>query len=635
MVRHSRAYALFLVLAILFAIHYYLQPFALPKPDLEQRSPRYTELKPTRSKPFRTSPQKHTGLERVPEGEATYDNKGLFHWSAGKKHPIALLIEQAEQKAKAMEAKIANVKSVKDAARDYTEAFGMRPPKGYAYTQSVPLPHIPALPSLIPFVHKPFDAFLSHPAFLLRDRVTNLRNKDKSIFTLTFVPDGEGDEGTACESDEEWDPEDWDVRSRGRVVVRGEMAWSWRCNNTLSYILPILPLLPPDILTLNPPLEIAFSTDDGPRGMVHNSFREKSEALARAGRVWPDGQLHQAEQSMRWTYGWSWSCPEDTPLKTMGSDMVLNDIEELEAAQHGKIHFAFIKISRQRTGGKAFVADPMSYMDYCQNPHLMAVELQPAIATCRTMWNSDILGVPLDGVRETVPYISWDDKPNHKVFWRGTATGSFHSKRDPWRSSQRERLHFFSTNTSGSVDLLLPNLASRSVPRQDVLDAWFDVGLSGGPVQCSEEDGSCADMAREIEFKGRVKKEDGAKYRYVVDVDGNGWSSRFRRLLQGNNVVFKSTLCPEWFDTLLIPWYHYVPVKMDYSDFFDIISYFEGSPSGDIYGNDDQAKVIAQHALDFVNEKWREEDMRSFGFLLVLEWWRMLSDNREEASFQG
>ena len=44
------------------------------------------------------------------------------------------------------------------------------------------------------------------------------------------------------------------------------------------------------------------------------------------------------------------------------------------------------------------------------------------------------------------------------------------------------------------------------------------------------------------------------RYKYTIDVDGyahhteradscrNGWSSRFRRLLRGNNVVLKSTL---------------------------------------------------------------------------------------------
>lgn len=31
-------------------------------------------------------------------------------------------------------------------------------------------------------------------------------------------------------------------------------------------------------------------------------------------------------------------------------------------------------------------------------------------------------------------------------------------------------------------------------------------------------------------------------FNFIYSFESNGWSSRFRRLLQGNNVVFKSTL---------------------------------------------------------------------------------------------
>lgn len=42
--------------------------------------------------------------------------------------------------------------------------------------------------------------------------------------------------------------------------------------------------MPEKMFSHNPPLELAFSTEDGPRGLVHNTFRERSENLARAGR---------------------------------------------------------------------------------------------------------------------------------------------------------------------------------------------------------------------------------------------------------------------------------------------------------------------------------------------------------------
>lgn len=51
----------------------------------------------------------------------------------------------------------------------------------------------------------------------------------------------------------------------------------------------------------------------------------------------------------------------------------------------------------------------------------------------------------------------------------------------------------------------------------------------------------------------------------------------------------------------------------------DILAFFQGSPDGSISGRDDLAKEIAAHAHEFVQERWREEDMRSFMYLLILE----------------
>jgi hypothetical protein len=36
------------------------------------------------------------------------------------------------------------------------------------------------------------------------------------------------------------------------------------------------------------------------------------------------------------------------------------------------------------------------------------------------------------------------------------------------------------------------------------------------------------------------------RYKYILDIDGNGWSARFKRLMSTNSAVLKSTIFPEW-----------------------------------------------------------------------------------------
>ena len=68
--------------------------------------------------------------------------------------------------------------------------------------------------------------------------------------------------------------------------------------------------------------------------------------------------------------------------------------------------------------------------------------------------------------------------------------------------------------------------------------------------------------------------ENFQNYKAVLDVDGNSWSERFARLLCMNSVVVKVE--PEFVDyffTDVKPWVHYVPVKQDSSDLWEIAQY--------------------------------------------------------------
>lgn len=99
----------------------------------------------------------------------------------------------------------------------------------------------------------------------------------------------------------------------------------------------------------------------------------------------------------------------------------------------------------------------------------------------------------------------------------------------------------------------------------------------------------------------------------MIDVDGNGWSGRFHRLMSMKALVLKSTIFPEWYSDRIQPWLQlrpilcvlcfillsltlrlnssYVPVKVDYTDIYDIMTFFRGTPQGEGAHEDLAAKI--------------------------------------------
>lgn len=51
---------------------------------------------------------------------------------------------------------------------------------------------------------------------------------------------------------------------------------------------------------------------------------------------------------------------------------------------------------------------------------------------------------------------------------------------------------------------------------------------------------------------------------------------------------------------------------MDYSDLYNIMSFFAGSPDGISQGHDKLAEKISQNGMQFVKEHWRWEDMQAY-----------------------
>lgn len=58
------------------------------------------------------------------------------------------------------------------------------------------------------------------------------------------------------------------------------------------------------------------------------------------------------------------------------------------------------------------------------------------------------------------------------------------------------------------------------------------------------------------------------------------------------------------------PAHSYIPLKVDYTDLFDIMAFFAGDLDGR-NGHDDLAKQIADNGKDYATRFWRYEDMEA------------------------
>lgn len=92
----------------------------------------------------------------------------------------------------------------------------------------------------------------------------------------------------------------------------------------------------------------------------------------------------------------------------------------------------------------------------------------------------------------------------------------------------------------------------------------------------------------------------------------DSYSARFRSHLASNQVPFKSTIYPEWYQGRIQPWVHYVPVRIDYADVYNLLAFFDGGMDEERTGNhDDLAEEIANAGAEWARTHWRDIDMQA------------------------
>ncbi|TFK34650.1 glycosyl transferase family 90-domain-containing protein [Crucibulum laeve] len=306
---------------------------------------------------------------------------------------------------------------------------------------------------------------------------------------------------------------------------------------------------------------------------------------------------------------------------------------------------------------KSFIHDHRLSMDPCLHPsHLIQHgqflshktgpvphrRLIPQFSFCPTMLHHDIMpAMPINWVEDIYPRTNdpeWQQKFDSRLQWRGRNTGMWHTEDSRWRDMQRSRLVDWASNfTSENVTVLPPTKGDKervgngdNVRKALYAPAVADIAFADAPVSCPPE--MCDKLKKIYEYREQHDIKRAGNYKYVIDVDGNGWSSRFKRLITSNSLIFKSTIYPEWYTDRVMPWVHYVPIQVDLSDLYDSLLFFRGNPNGD-GAHDDLAMKIALSGREWSKTFWRKEDLTAYMFRLFLEYARVMSPDRKTMSY--
>ncbi|EHY53266.1 hypothetical protein ABEF92_000859 [Exophiala dermatitidis] len=302
---------------------------------------------------------------------------------------------------------------------------------------------------------------------------------------------------------------------------------------------------------------------------------------------------------------------------------------------------------------------------YSASSIIASHKLVPIFGECKVNVNSDILFPANMYYRHDDRYdydpsedFDWQDKRN-RIIWRGVTSGGVQTA-DNWQTMHRQRLVQLFNGThlaqSGKEVKVLREKGNGNTkytyepydkfqPSQ-YAEQHSDIGFveSWGCVP------DCSFYDTVFSWKPQVSLGAQFKSKYLIDVDGHSFSGRWRAFLESKSLGLKATIFREWHDSRLFAWRHFVPVDNRYDDLYALMTYFTGygypgveyategeetNPDVRIARHDKQAQKLALQGREWANKVLRREDIEVYMFRLLLEYGRIIDDNRDYIGYSG
>ncbi|KAK4054570.1 hypothetical protein OIV83_001064 [Microbotryomycetes sp. JL201] len=520
----------------------------------------------------------------------------------GKKHPIPVLMERAKKEWERLKAR--QSKTFAQAVREYERRYGRKPPEGFDQWYAFAKAHKVLMIDEFDMIDKDLLLYRAFAPPTFRKRVNHLKDTFDTIWTIEV--------------------------NKGKIVRGGQLKDHDRAKGVEKLMERFLKHLPDQVLVYN--------GHDNARIAIAADERDRLETLARKGEYDTDSEppFEPKLKGQEPHWGMPVFCPPGSAVREPTFDYGWASMEstglEMPDVEEGTIG--------------SLVDNFKSYMNICENPQYRHFH-------CTSSWvyqhhPTPVLPLITPGVQATLADIhgliieqfdldnqhdpTWEERAFTSLQWRGQTSGPLWEKVVPWRSTQRARLHLLSHQESGSRTIVLTDgndvMRTEEVPNYRLNPLFLDAGMVGPAVQCVKEDGTCDEMERVFQgYDKRISFDRASLYKYVLDIDGNSWSGRFRRLMMSNAAVVKATIFPEFWTDWIVPWLHFIPIQVDYSDMWDVMAFFRGGLQGE-GAHDDLGRQIAEAGKDWVKQCFRWADLEAYQFRLNLEYGRLYNDEK-------
>ncbi|ODV88932.1 glycosyltransferase family 90 protein [Tortispora caseinolytica NRRL Y-17796] len=333
------------------------------------------------------------------------------------------------------------------------------------------------------------------------------------------------------------------------------------------------------------------------------------------------------------------SCPEDSPLrKWIESELEPSEIEPLYKYR-GLIRD--FEMSKDLCTVGPLIHDKHGFLSAPATLEKVQ-KLAPVFSVAKTSLNQDIR-IPGDKyIVNTGSYgydehhdIPWANKSDI-MLWRGVPTGGIY-RPDSSAKIHRPVLidHFNWSYPYRHMDTVLCETRDKfgrddftpcNVQMSAYLKEHADVGFYS--IECNE----CDFLREQYAILPTISSTDQYTHKYLIDIDGHSFSARFKAFLESRSLPFKATIFKEWHDSRITPWLHFIPLDNTLDDALTLLTYFTGM-EGVIEPHEGLAERIAQNGREHASLVLRQEDVQIYMLLLLLEYARLMDDNRDRIGY--